>query len=182
MKVSHGQSEVSFSEHDIERMEKIARAVDIRDYFLLALMGRRGLRVSETLLVTPETLQNGGVNIRVKGGEVTLKMLPPSLYAELLTYSKGFNPKQQLIPIQRRQAYNLCQDYAQRAGIRNWERAHPHRWRHFFGTFYAKKTGRDPWKLRSLMGHKDLRATAVYVENLSPEEELAELEDTAPSD
>jgi hypothetical protein len=34
---------------------------------------------------------------------------------------------EQVIPIGRRQAYNLCQKYAKMAGIEQWRRAHPHR-------------------------------------------------------
>jgi integrase len=175
MKVRGGLGELSLTTENIETMERFARAQNLRDYFLLALMGRRGLRISETLQVTRERLQNGGVLVMVKGGEMMLKILPPTLYQEMLDYSKPLPKMEQLIPVGRRQAYNLCQKYAKLAGIEQWQRAHPHRWRHYFGTFYARKTGRDPWKVKSLMGHKDLRATAIYVDNLSPEEELAEL-------
>lgn len=175
MKVREGIGELSLSSQNIEDTERFAKTSSLRDYFLLALMGRRGLRISETLQVTKERLQNGGVLVRVKGGEMVLKILPPELYKALLDYSERLPKTEQLIPIGRRQAYNLCQKYAKLAGIEQWQRAHPHRWRHYFGTFYARKTGRDPWKVKSLMGHKDLRATAIYVDNLSPEEELAEL-------
>jgi hypothetical protein len=39
-----------------------------------------------------------------------------------------------------------------------------------FWDILGSKDGRDPWKLQSLMGHRDLRATVVYVKRLSLEE------------
>ena len=175
MKVHDGLAELSFTSEQIEKMEALALKENQRDYFLLALMGRRGLRVSEVLQVTPEKIQQGGVLVKVKGGSIVLRMLAPPLYKALSEYAHGLPKFDQLIPVGRRQAYNLCLKYAKEAGVQNWQRAHPHRWRHYFGTYQARRTGRDPWKVKSLMGHKDLRATAPYVDNLSPEEELQEL-------
>jgi len=179
VKVLAGVGEITPKVDALSRMEAIAKAECLRDYFLIALMARRGLRVSEALQVTPDRIHDQGVTVRVKGGETVLKILPPNLYSELKEYADTLPKTLQVIPLGRRQAYNLCLKYAKLAGIENWQRIHPHRLRHYFGTYQAKRTGRDPWKVRSLMGHKDLRSTAPYVDYLSPEDELAELSETS---
>ena len=175
MKVREGIGELRFTEAEINRMESIARSRGEADYLLLRLWGRRGLRVSESLGLHKRDLRDKGVWITQKGGDIVLKILPPQLYEEMGKYSAKMKPDDLLFSINRRTALNWSQQIAKEADIENWERAHPHRWRHFFGTFQARRTGRDPWKVKSLMGHKDLRPTAVYVDNLSPEEELEEL-------
>ena len=77
---------------------------------------------------------------------------------------------ERIIPLTEQHGTNILRKYARLAGVPNWDRLHNHRQRAYFATFWARKTGRDPWKVQSLMGHKDLRATAVYVEELSLEE------------
>ena len=120
--------------------------------------------------VTPD-----GVSVVWKGGERNFRYLPSKLARELFAYASKLHKGQKIVGFTRQRGYQLCQEYAKQAGIKDWKRVHPHRFRHYFGTFHARRTGRDPWKVSSLMGHKDLRATRVYVEELSPEEEKAEL-------
>jgi integrase len=175
MKVLRGIGEITPKSEQLDKIEAVAKSNSMRDYFLIALMGRRGLRVSEALQANRERLQDRGLLLTQKGGIQVNKVLPSSLYAELVEYSKDFPKYELIIPVTRRQAYNLCLKYAKLAGMDNWQRIHPHRFRHYFGTFHARRTGRDPWKVSSLMGHKDLRATKVYVEELSPEEQAEEL-------
>lgn len=127
----------------------------------------RGIRKED---VTPE-----GVSVIWKGGERNFRYLPNDLATELYAYASTLRKNGKVVGFTRQRGYQLCQEYAKRAGISDWKRVHPHRFRHYFGTFHARRTGRDPWKVSSLMGHKDLRATRVYVEELSPEEEKAEL-------
>jgi len=85
---------------------------------------------------------------------------------------------ERIIPLSEQHGTNILRKYARLAGVPNWDRLHNHRQRACFGTFWARKTGRDPWKVQSLMGHKDLRATAVYVEELSLEEKKQLLDES----
>lgn len=125
--------------------------------------------------IRKEDVTSEGVSVVWKGGEKNLRYLPSDLARELFAYASKLHKGQKIVGFTRQRGYQLCQDYAREAGISDWKRVHPHRFRHYFGTFHARRTGRDPWKVSSLMGHKDLRATRVYVEELSPEEEKAEL-------
>jgi integrase len=125
--------------------------------------------------IRKEDVTSEGVSVIWKGGEKNFRYLPSDLARELFAYASKLRKGQKVVGFTRQRGYQLCQEYAKQAGIRDWKRVHPHRFRHYFGTFHARRTGRDPWKVSSLMGHKDLRATRVYVEDLSPEEEKAEL-------
>lgn len=175
MKVKEGIGEVKLSKMQVDAIEELAKDGNLPHYFFFALMGRRGLRVSEALSLTRESLTPRGVWITQKGGARVEKILPSQLQQEITEYATHFKNGEKLIPFTRQRGYQLCQEYARRIGLQDWRRVHPHRWRHYFGTFQARRTGRDPWKVRSLMGHKDLRATSPYIEDLSPEEEQAEL-------
>ncbi|TMH96665.1 hypothetical protein E6H37_02170 [Candidatus Bathyarchaeota archaeon] len=85
---------------------------------------------------------------------------------------------ERIISLTEQHGTNILRKYARLAGVPDWDRLHNHRQRAYFGTFWARKTGRDPWKVQSLMGHKDLRATAVYVEELSLEEKKQLLDES----
>ncbi|SRR6266705_2912119 len=187
--------EIILTDLNVDAMEKRAAAISNRDYLILALMGRRGLRVGEIVGchethhyvrkktcetvavqvdlpgVTRSDVRDGGVWVKQKGGSEQLKTLPRTLGETLVAYAEGFHTSERLFPLSEQSVRRLCEHYARAAGLADWERVHPHRWRHYFGTLQARRTGRDPWKVRALMGHKDLRATAKYVENLSPQEE-----------
>ena len=125
--------------------------------------------------IRKEDVTREGVSVVWKGGERNFRYLPSELAKELFEYASNLAKGQKIVGFTRQRGYQLCQEYARLVGMRDWKRVHPHRFRHYFGTFHARRTGRDPWKVSSLMGHKDLRATRVYVEELSPEEEKAEL-------
>lgn len=195
MKVKDGLSEVVLKEEQLDEMESLARSQNLRDYFLLALMGRRGLRVGtvvgnkntvrytrkktgETVIckvylpgIRKEDIGADGIWVHEKGHIQRTVSVPKPLHSELRQYAAKLRKGDRLIPITVQQATNLCKKYARLANIPKWQRIHPHIFRHFFGTYMARKLGRDPWKLKSLMGHKDLRMTMVYVENLSLDEE-----------
>jgi len=85
---------------------------------------------------------------------------------------------ERIISLSEQHGTNILRKYARLAGVPDLDRLHNHRQRAYFGTFWARKTGRDPWKVQSLMGHKDLRATAVYVEELSLEEKKQLLDES----
>lgn len=175
MKVCDGRMEYYPKRDEILKMEEIARAKNIRDYFLLGILGYRGLRISEALQLSRERMRDHAFLVRLKGGEMRMRAIPNEIYPELVEYLAR-NPRVNCVfEITRRTGYNVVQKYARLAGIKDWDRIHPHCLRHSFGTWYARKSGRDPFKLKSMMGWSDLRMAKTYVEDLSPEEELEEL-------
>jgi len=74
---------------------------------------------------------------------------------------------ERIIALSEQHSKNILRKYPRLAGVPNWDPLHNHRQHANFGTFWARKTGSEPWKVQSLIRHKDLRATAVYIEQLS---------------
>ena len=63
-------------------------------------------------------------------------------------------------PITARVAWNACREAAQRAGIR--KALHPHTLRHCFAT-HLLESGTDLRTIQVLLGHSDLKQTAIYI-------------------
>jgi site-specific recombinase XerD len=63
-------------------------------------------------------------------------------------------------PITAKVAWNACREAAQRAGIR--KALHPHTLRHCFAT-HLLESGADLRTIQVLLGHSDLKQTAIYI-------------------
>jgi integrase len=73
----------------------------------------------------------------------------------------------------------MVQEYAQAAGLDDWQLVHPHRFRHYFGTRVHRRW-RDLKTTQNLLGHKSERTTLRYIANLTPEEEASKIEELSP--
>jgi integrase len=188
-----GRGEIWLTDPQKNRILGLARKVP-RDKLLLGLQLERGWRIGSivgchnTVTYTkkrtgekvvcivdlpgirkedvgPETIM-----VRFKGGK-TEEDYPGKKWLRLAQrLASKAEEGERIIPLSEWHSTNLLRKYARLAGVPNWDRLHNHRQRAYFGTFWARKTGRDPWKLQSLTGHRDLRATEVYVKQLSLEE------------
>lgn len=186
--------EARFRDESVEKIIRMAKSQSERDYFLFSLLSRRGLRIGTIVgehsthhwtnkageIVTrvvdlpgikKQDLrpQEQGIRVFEKGGNERIVVIPKILLDELGDYSKHFRSDERLIPLSERQANRLVKMYSQAVGVEG--NAHTHLFRHYFGTKKARETGRDPWKVKSLLGHTDLRPTAKYVDDLTLEEE-----------
>jgi len=185
------KDEVDLSVDDVDRILACAKAKRQRDYLVLALMAKGGLRLAEVVGSVDkrltergllpglhvEDLRPGGVKVNGKksryygGPYVVVQPLPIDLLAEL----QAFAPKRGKIFIMNpSRVQQLVHEYAKAAGIPDWEKIHPHRLRHSYITRIARKVGRDPFKVRDLARHKALITTARYVADL-PLDEKAEI-------
>ncbi len=204
MKISRdGRPEARITEEQANRMEELAKLQSLRDYFLVALQHRRGLRVGSIVGcherhryyrrgrrggpegwvtytvdlpgIKKEDVGSDGLAVHSKGGIVRMFKLPTSLLPELLSYAATLKPGSRIVPLTERQANNLVKKYARMAGVQEWDRLHNHRLRFRFGSTYARKVKHD-WQLSDLLTHKDARSAKSYREELTPEEEGALLE------
>jgi len=182
-------------------MIELARAVP-RDHLLLGLQLERGWRIGsivgchnkvtytrkrtgERIVcivdlpgIRKEDVGEETIMIHFKGGK-TEPDYPGKKWLRLAQKLASKTQKgERIISLSEQHGTNILRKYARLAGVPDWDRLHNHRQRAYFGTFWARKTGRDPWKVQSLMGHKDLRATAVYVEELSLEEKKQLLDES----
>ena len=202
MRVSRdGRGETRLTDAQKNGILELARTVP-RDYLLLGLQLERGWRIGSIVGchnkvtytrkttgkkvvcvvdlpgirkedVGPETIM-----VHFKGGK-TEEDYPGKKWLKLAQkLARELHKGERLVPLTEQHSTNILRKYARLAGVPNWDRLHNHRQRAYFGTFWARKTGRDPWKVQSLMGHKDLRATAVYVEQLSLEEKKKLLDES----
>lgn len=180
------------NDQNVSDMERLAKQHNLRDYFMLGLIGKRGLRIGtvvgehskhhrrnkkgelvETLVDLPgikkEDVRPDALVVHEKGGRQRIVALPGAFQREIFEFASHFRQGERIIAISEQAARLIVPKYAKLAGVEGHVR--PHMWRHYFGTKKARETGRDAWKVKSLMGHKDIRSTARYVDDLSLEEE-----------
>lgn len=135
-----------------------------------------GLRISEALHLTVKDIQREGVFFslavqteklgRKKDGqapEIDRLPLPREFGLELWEYvvNEGLHGKDHLFPANRSTYWRQIQQCAKKAGLPNWQKIHPHSFRH--GFVYAKASqGVHPYILSKLARHRDLRTTLGY--------------------
>src|SRR5207245_1299024 len=143
MRIRDGRGETRLSDVHKNRILELAEPAP-RDHLLLGLQLERGWRIGSIV-----GCRNTVTYTRKRTGEKWLR-LAQELASKV---HKG----ERIIPLTEQHGTNLLRKYARLAGVPNWDRLHNHRQRAYFGTYWARKTGRDYWKVQSLMGHKDLR-------------------------
>ena len=194
MRISRdGRGETRLTDSQKNRILELAQLVP-RDLLLLGLQLERGWRIGsiggchnhvtytrkrtgERVVcvvdlpgIRKEDVGQETIMIRFKGGKIEPDYPGEKWLRLAQKLASKVQKGERIIPLSEQHGTNILRKYARLAGVPDWDRLHNHRQRAYFGTFWARKTGRDPWKVQSLMGHKDLRATAVYVEELSLEE------------
>lgn len=176
------------------RIIALAREDGPGHYFLFRLMGERGLRVGSitgiqrvhnyrvkdgsprTVTVDlpglrKEDVREDGLVVHMKGHRVVKVRVDPGLLSELREYAGTLGDGEKIVDVYERKALRLIKEYAEKAGIEHPEHVYPHMLRHSFGTLMARKTGRDPWKVRDMMGHASVASSNRYVQKITPEEE-----------
>jgi integrase len=202
MRISRdGRGETRITDAQKNRIIELAQAVP-RDHLLLGLQLERGWRIGsivgchnkvtyarkrtgEKIVcvvdlpgIRKEDVGEETIMIHFKGGK-TEPDYPGKKWLRLAQkLASKVQKGERIIPLSEQHGTNILRKYARLSDVPDWDRLHNHRQRAYFGTFWARKTGRDPWKVQSLMGHKDLRATAVYVEELSLEEKKQLLDES----
>ncbi len=133
-----------------------------------------GIRVSELCQADLDDLgQRDGMRVltvRMKGGAVRLRPLPPQLAALLEEYlaarPDGADSRALLVTragkrINRHQVYRLVQRTADRAGVPMPESITPHSMRHTFNTI-ARQRGAALEDRRDALGHSSAAITQLY--------------------
>ena len=135
-----------------------------RDYLMLRVLWRTGVRVNELLTINPSDLEpnNDVVNIvKAKGGKQrrvhldaeTIKMLSEYVSAQELPNDRP------IFGLKQRQVRNLIKRYGATVG----KDVHPHTFRHSFA-IYCVRNGWDIRRLQQILGHSSLNTTAVYLQ------------------
>jgi type 1 fimbriae regulatory protein FimB/type 1 fimbriae regulatory protein FimE len=146
---------------------KAARAESERDFLMVLLAYRHGLRASEVCALTTKDFADGYITIkRLKG---SLKTVHPLFSSDnplldekraVTAWLKDVPKGGRLFPITRQHFHRLFQAYCVQAGIPK-PMAHPHTLKHSAAMHLVKKVGIE--ELRQFIGHKSLSSTGQYL-------------------
>lgn len=139
---------------------------DKRLYYLMLVIARTGIRVSEVKFITVNAIKDGKAIVDNKG-KVRPVIIPRKLCKLLFDYCKEHNIKSGPIfvtkngkPIDRKNIWQEMKDLCKKAGVDN-KKVFPHNLRHLFAREFYKTT-KDIVKLASILGHSSIETTRIY--------------------
>lgn len=149
----------------------------LRDRAILEIIYGAGLRVSELLSLTIESIIPAEHTLRVTGKGNKERIIPITgtiikWYNKYLTESRPCLPGAGLNPLilfpsrsgarlSRTAIWNMVNKYTASAGI--FKDTHPHTLRHSFATHFMEN-GADILSVRDLLGHEDISTTQIYTQ------------------
>ena len=148
----------------VDTLLEYARACNLRDYLMLRVLWRTGIRVSELLSIRPQDLgpHNQVVNItKAKGNKQRRVMLDPETLDHLSEYiSTHTIPEfQPIFALSSVQVWNIVKKYGRMINVD----IHPHTFRHSFA-IHLVRSGLDLRRVQQLLGHSNLNTTQVYLQ------------------
>lgn len=173
-------------EQEHKRMLRWAKKLDMEDmYFILEIFAYTGCRVDELKFFTVESLDSNYIKkVYNKGKERTI-ILRNDLKRALKDYCKRMRITTGYIFIStspkakpgamwdNSTIWRRLKRIAKAAKI-NPDKIHPHAWRHLFAK-KAKEAGIDLDELQDILGHADIKTTAIYTQT-SNREKKAKIE------
>ena len=144
----------------VDIMLDAAAACSKRDYLIIRMLWRTGMRVNELLHIRPVDMEhrNNMVQIvKAKGGKQRRVPLDPGTLFELQSYidANAIPPEAPIFPITQQWVRKLVNKYARLIG----KNIHPHTFRHSFA-INSVRHGVDLRRLQQVMGHTNINTTA----------------------
>jgi integrase/recombinase XerD len=148
----------------VNAMLDAAAIANHRDFLLIQVLWRTGVRVSELINIRPRDVEwsNQVINItkakrgkqrRVLLDEDTLKMLSDYVLAQKI------QEDQPIFGLTRRHIGRIVKKYGNAIGAQ----VHPHTLRHSFA-IHLVRSGMDLRRLQLLLGHSSLNMTQIYLQ------------------
>ena len=148
----------------VNAMLDAAAIANHRDFLLIQVLWRTGVRVSELINIRPRDVEwsNQVINItkakrgkqrRVLLNESTLKMLSDYVLAQKIQEDRP------IFGLTRRHIGRIVKKYGNAIGAR----VHPHTLRHSFA-IHLVRSGMDLRRLQLLLGHSSLNMTQIYLQ------------------
>lgn len=173
-------------EQEHKRMLRWAKKLDMEEmYFILEIFAYTGCRVDELKFFTVESLDSNYIKkVYNKGKERTI-ILRNDLKRDLKNYCKRIGITSGHIFVStsvkakkgamwnNSTIWRRLKRIAKAAKI-NPDKIHPHAWRHLFAK-KAKEAGIDLDELQDILGHADIKTTAIYTQT-SNREKKAKIE------
>ena len=152
----------------LEEIDTLLAAIkDPRDYAMVCTLYATGLRVSELISLTEESLDlsRGYLKVRGKGNKERLIPLGEKAIRALEALTLNPSPRgrgvgERVFPMTRQGFWKLLKRYARLAGIQ--KSISPHQLRHSFATHLIER-GADLRGIQALLGHADLSTTEIYM-------------------
>jgi type 1 fimbriae regulatory protein FimB len=149
-----------------------AKRQSLRDYAMILLSYRHGLRASEVCNITTDNLDLDAGNIRCERGKGSISNWQSlgadevkTLRAWLRHRPKSDSPflflSRKGSPVSRSQFFRLFQDLAKSLGLSD-EKCHPHVLKHSLGTHLAN-AGVPVQVIQQRLGHRNIGNTMVYL-------------------
>ena len=150
----------ALTKEEVERVLKAAKERGERDYLIFKTILYCGLRVSELLSLTKESLMKvkGRTVLRVvgKGGKERFIPLSSSFSEELLNYAEKVKGDR-LFPLKYQGVRHVFQKVKEKSGVP----IHPHKLRHTFATTLVDE-GVDIRVIQAFLGHASPNTSARY--------------------
>lgn len=167
------QSTLRFlTQSELKALLDKAKKQGLRDYAMILVAYRHGLRASETCNIMMENLDLDAGNIRCERGKGSIsnwqsladdevKALRAWLRKRPKSDSRYLFLSRKGSPVSRSQFFRLFRDLARSVGLSE-EKCHPHVLKHSLGTHLAN-AGVAPQVIQQRLGHRNIQNTMVYL-------------------
>ena len=157
-------------EQEHKRMLRWAKKLDMMDmYLIIKVFAHSGARIDELKYFTVESLDSNFIKGAYNKGKERTLIMTNELKRELKNYCKenhiesGYifvSPVKQGKMLNNSTIWRRLKKISKSAKI-NPNKIHPHAWRHLFAK-KCKENGIDLDELRDILGHNDIKTTAIY--------------------
>ena len=160
---------------EVDQLLESALACNQRDYLILRILWRTGVRVSELLNIRPRDVEfnNHIINItKAKGGKQRRVLLDSQTMNMLSDYiiTQKLLEDQPIFGVQRVQIFRIVKKYGNMLDFD----IHPHTLRHSYA-IHLVRSGMDLRRVQLLLGHSNLNTTQIYLQ--FKDEDLREVYD-----
>lgn len=171
--MTNRESTLTFlTQTELKALLNKAKQADLRDFAMILLAYRHGLRASEVCNITVENLDLEAGNIRCARGKGSISNWQVLADDEVKTLrawlrkrpsgdSKFVFLSRLGSPVSRSQFFRSFQAIAQAVGL-SAEKCHPHILKHSLGTHLAN-AGVAPQVIQQRLGHRNIQNTMVYL-------------------
>lgn len=157
----------ALSKDELHALLAAAKAHNERDWLMILVAFRHGLRATEVVSLTTDNVADGYLDVkRLKGSLHTIQEVQASddpvlnLRPALIDYVAKTPANQRLFKITRQRFWQIVQQHGERAGLPK-HRRFPHILKHSIAMQSIQKAGIE--NVRQHLGHKSLSSTGAYL-------------------